>query len=317
VVTTLADDFRTTMYDWDPIVGVGVLCVILILTAAMYFVQGNATASFSNTSKNSKSRTAAWRPAKGATATAAGTGTTKEPKVTTLSPTGGPGDVWEDRRRKGIVASVVSSSSSKLAEMEKPFGSSYYYAHNNSNAKGGYTDGLSIEDYTMNGPRLLSRGGRPLAQAPLRVEAMPPSTCPETDLGTDVPKKPSIERRTQHISRYLWDDPGDGAGIAIIRIDELPGKGSSETVPWKDANVSDWTAKLIGDGGLLLSGINQSEMIEYRLHIKQLYGSASNVEVVVKAKRLLVRIYKKKDKTNMKAWPHPQKKLSRSHNDCQ
>jgi hypothetical protein len=64
-------------------------------------------------------------------------------------------DIWEERRRNG----TLSSNSGKTNPGNKPFGSSYYYAHNNPNATGGYKDGLRMEDFTMNQPRLLSKGG--------------------------------------------------------------------------------------------------------------------------------------------------------------
>jgi len=48
---------------------------------------------------------------------------------------------------------------------DRPFGSSYYYAHNNLKATGGYKDGLRTEDYVMNQPRLLSKNGVMISDA--------------------------------------------------------------------------------------------------------------------------------------------------------
>jgi hypothetical protein len=224
-----------------------------------------------------------------------------------FGPSVGPGDVWEERRRKGI---VNSTSTTKQSEHDKPFGSSYYYAHNNPGAKGGYSDGLCIEDYTMNGPRLLSRGGQSVGDRSTissNKNGSPSMQTQPSDASNR--QKPCSERRTRQITRYLWDDEGDEDGVAVIRVDNLPGPTSATFIDWRDANVTEVTAKLIGGGGLLVSGTDNAEKVEYRLYVKQLYGPAVAVKAVVKAKRLLVRIYKKKDKSNLKAWPHPQKRM--------
>jgi hypothetical protein len=91
---------------------------------------------------------------------------------------GGPACAWEERRQRGIPA--ASSHVKQDAAASKPFGSSYYYAHNSTRSKGGYADGLRMEDYTMNGPRLLSRGGKPVdtTTATARIEPSSPTATP-------------------------------------------------------------------------------------------------------------------------------------------
>lgn len=219
-------------------------------------------------------------------------------------------DVWADRRLKGIAAASSHGAKSEAPD-EKPFGSKYYYAHNNSGATGGYSDGLKMEDFTMNGPRLLSRSGTPLqvvqpnsAQEPAaEISALNPPS------GDDIKLKPRTpEKRTLLIARYLWDDPGDSSGIANIRIEQLPGVPSTETVSWKDTEVSEASAEITGDGGLLVL-VRTTSAFHYKLHIPRLYGEVTSIKTIIKPqKRLIVRLYKKKGFLNVKAWPHPQKK---------
>lgn len=225
-------------------------------------------------------------------------------------------NVWEERRRRGIPAASLHVK--KDTESEKPFGSSYYYAHNSSKTTGGYKDGLRMEDFTMNGPRLLSRTGMTTPNE----EIMDASSCSnktqaaEPTTGTSLSRSASgdLGRRSLNITRYLWDDPGDTAeGIATIRIDDLPGKTSTECVAWKDVTVSivNISATLIHDNEGLQVKIETSDDVDYLLRIPKLYGDVSEVEAVKKTKRLLIRLTKTKkgmfDKSNLKAWPHPQK----------
>ncbi len=72
-------------------------------------------------------------------------------------------NVWDAPRNQTSQQKTTHSN-------DKPFGSSYYYAHNNPNAKGGYKDGLKMEDYTMNGPRLLAKGGTPVTITTIEQE---------------------------------------------------------------------------------------------------------------------------------------------------
>jgi hypothetical protein len=260
----------------------------------------------------------------------------------TSNSTSNKDDVWEERRRTGIVPpSTSTSKTTSIKHGDKPFGSSYYYAHNNSNAKGGYSDGLRMEDYTMNGPRLLSKGGNPVVldddgnndntgndndnnNNKQVVERQGSAVSDSRKYGENNSAVSSnIKRKTLAISKYLWDDPGDKKGVATIRIDALPGRRTSETIEWKDANVVEATAELIDETELLVvvktkqpeqadHGEQQQEQ-EYRLHIKQLYGNATSVQAIVKPKRLLIRLQKKKgfmqQLSNIPAWPHPQQKV--------
>jgi hypothetical protein len=106
-------------------------------------------------------------------------------------------NIWERGQSNG-------SNTGKKNHGDKPFGSKYYYAHNNANATGGYKDGLKTEDYTMNGPRLLSRGGQEVEAEPIpqgeqiQKSIIPPSS--KIVVTQDLGKK---------ITKYLWDDPGE------------------------------------------------------------------------------------------------------------
>ncbi|CAB9496217.1 p21 protein (Cdc42 Rac)-activated kinase [Seminavis robusta] len=242
------------------------------------------------------------------------------PKFTPVGPAPA-NDVWEERRKRGI-----SKNSSKKNEQAdgKPFGSSYYYAHNSSNAKGGYSDGLQMEDFTMNGPRLLAKNG--VAVDTLKEEEAEGAT-EETTITSNgqedtpppapvsLPSTPQNTASFTLITKYLWDDPGDASGVATIRIDELPpkDKSTSTTISWKDANIVSVDATLQGEGLLVVA--TDDNQHEYRLQIKRLYDNATEVRTVQKAKRLLVKIHKRRGghlnflgKSNLEPWPHPQRK---------
>jgi len=232
-------------------------------------------------------------------------------------------NVWKDRRRKGVVPSSSSSKRKGAEKEEKPFHSSYYYAHNSSNSKGGYADGLQMEDFDMNKPRLLSKGGKPFIEELDDDNDEPVSDQAIKETATENPstsiKKSSRllaqKTRVLPISKYLWDDPGEAKGVASIRIDALPsapGSSTSDLVPWKDANVVESTAELTNGSKGLLVVVRSSDDTEYRLEIPQLYGDVTSVKAVPKAKRLLIRLQKTTGylyKKNVEAWPLPQKKV--------
>lgn len=223
-------------------------------------------------------------------------------------------DAWEERRRRGILA--ASSHVKRDAKMEMPFGSSYYYAHNNSKANGGYKDGLRMEDYTMNGPRLLSRGGKPIGDVVgSSVKSSSENRVQSANALLDRNKLSPDLKRTLLITRYLWDDPGDFKGIATIRIDELPCKESAKFISWNDisASIVIVSAGLIQNDEGLQVKIETCNDVNYLLRIPKLYGHVAEVEAISKAKRLLVRLKKRKslwDKENLKAWPRPQKMVT-------
>ena len=236
-------------------------------------------------------------------------------------------DVWEERKKRGI---MPASMNKKENAAGKPFGSSYYYAHNNTNATGGYKDGLKMEDYTMNGPRLLSVNGKPATTTTTTTtttsnnnldieEQKTPQSVDTQDHTSEIISCDDVEGSVpakqidyKDVTRYLWDDPGDASGIATIRIDKLPGKTPTETIPWKDAKITTVDAKL-KDEGLLVIATAEDEML-YRLKISKLFDKATEVRSVVKPKRLLIKIYKKRNtlnflgKSNLEPWPHPQRK---------
>jgi hypothetical protein len=226
-------------------------------------------------------------------------------------------DVWEERRRRGIAAASLHEK--KDADSKKPFGSSYYYAHNSSKTTGGYKDGLRMEDYTMNGPRLLSRNGESVEDDGENVSMTSlcdsPATTSIEPVTSDCRRGPSEKsRRTLQITRFLWDDPGDATkGIGTIRIDELPSSAKiGEFLPWKEASecIVKTTAILMNGNEGVQVKLETRDEVDYILRIPKLYGAVAQVEAVPKNKRLLVKLTKKKrllDRSNLKAWPHPHK----------
>eukprot|EP00804_Cyclotella_cryptica_P013320 CCRYP_019817-RA/>CCRYP_019817-RA protein AED:0.20 eAED:0.20 QI:214/-1/1/1/-1/1/1/195/345 len=191
----------------------------------------------------------------------------------------------------------VTGVSTNTNNVERPFGSSYYYAHNNPNSKGGYTDGLRAEDYVMNGPRLLSKGGVPVAEEPLSSEADGGDELHAVDTDSnqnEEDKKTKIALASRQITRYLWDD--DGGDIAKIHIDCLP-LSSTETIPWQEAIVSkeNVQVRLTGEynDGLYVSITCRNEK-KYHLQVPKMYGCAESVKAIVKTHKLLIKITKRK-----------------------
>jgi hypothetical protein len=223
----------------------------------------------------------------------------------------------------------------------KPFGSKYYYAHNNPNATGGYKDGLKMEDYTMNGPRLLSKGGKPVLESGRSSSSSTVQTEEEEEVGGELSASSSSSTTivVRHITKYLWDDPGDSSkGIATIRIDSLPSHHQPPVlVDWKDVKIDKVDAKLAGEGLLVQVHSSSSQQQQqqqqqqpqatttttttttttmYQLKIPKLYGDVVSVQAVVKPKRLLIKLTKKKasvlsrnKSSNMDAWPQPHRKI--------
>ena len=231
---------------------------------------------------------------------------------------------------------------------KKGFGSKYYYAHNDSNATGGYKDGLKMEDYRMNGPRLLSRNGLSVqdetatATATIDDDDDDDGDSKEKEMTYDCDNNNSndnnaggkenddvqdnnnnnnaVVKNVTNITKYLWDDPGDSKGIGTIRIDVLPSSTSSSSSPSyddvKDVKIENVNASLMEGGRGLLVNIDSTSSgggssCRYQLKINKLYEYASDVKVIIKPKRLLIKIYKKKTKNynDLVAWPQPHKKI--------
>jgi hypothetical protein len=251
-------------------------------------------------------------------------------------------DVWEERRRRGIPAASLHVKKDVSNKKQKPFGSSYYYAHNSTKTGGGYKDGLTMEDFTMNGPRLLSRNGQPVVTDDHHSEERN-RPDEQNDLNeskvidiTDSNKQQLSNRRIIYITKYLWDDPGSKDGIATIRIDTVPSyQNNSDTISWIDIRpfITNIIASVTGNetnnsnkkDGLNVkietsvncntntTNENDGVMnIDYVIRIPKLYGYISKVDTISKEKRLLIKLYKYStilDKSNLKVWPHPQKKI--------
>jgi hypothetical protein len=272
---------------YEPAAALSTFTGVALMGVAFYFYNSRSTTSTSST----KAKTNDGQPNKTSSGSSSIAATLK--------------NVWEVGQSKmGGDATKTNKSHN-----DKPFGSKYYYAHNNPGATGGYKDGLRMEDFRMNGPRLLSKGGQ-------GVEDTAATSSEETTVAAAAAPKTRIlaqDPSITNITKYLWDDPGDFNGIATIRIDALPLK-KDKFVDWKDVQVEDITADLPGEG--LLLKIMTTDQGKYQLKINKLYGDAAAVKTVSKSKRLLVRIYKKKnavlavrDKSNLEAWPQPHRKI--------
>ena len=225
-------------------------------------------------------------------------------------------NIWEAGK------SSSSTSNDKKTYEDKPFGSKYYYAHNNSNATGGYTDGLKMEDYRMNGPRLLSKNGKTVDDDDTNPDDEQSAgdneqqeQVPASSTSSSKTKITSTDPNVLNITKYLWDDPGDAVkGIATIRIDSLPTSVAGNFIDWKDiGQPQSIEAKLVGEG--LLVKIDTDNHGTYQLKIPKLYGDANDVSYIVKPKRLMIKITKKKigtvskNKNNLDAWPQPYRKI--------
>jgi hypothetical protein len=219
----------------------------------------------------------------------------------------------------------------------KKFSSSYYYAHNNPNAIGGYKDGLQMEDYTMNQPRLLTKGGKPVMGVPQdddddddndnassNNDDRDDDPCAEARSSTNTNTKPT--KPIRQITKYLWDDRGDHqTGVATIRIDCLPHwKDSTQLVDYKDAEITSAQVTLLeGGNGLKLKV--ESSQASYELCIPKFHGDVASIKLMQKPHKLLIKLTKKKTaqtKTglwgsssssskdmNLNSWPGPGRKV--------
>jgi hypothetical protein len=218
-------------------------------------------------------------------------------------PTGELKSIWEERKKNGTDGDQFTKTDSE----GRPFGSSYYFAHHKSSS-GGYKDGLRMEDYAMNGPRLLSKEGQAVdgVHQPTKGD-FEPRTAMDPTKPKPFEERVMIALSIIPITRYLFDDPGDPKGIATIRIEGLPSKDGKQVIPWKDANVKDIKAELVNSNKGLSVQVETDDG-KYRLHIPALYRKVDAVTKVSKGKRLVVRLYKSVSSDIEKdtaAWPYP------------
>lgn len=298
---------------------IAILVIVVALTNA-YLRYTNLTSSSGNTS-----------------------GTTGGKKKTTKTKTK---DIFDAFRRNK--SSQGDAGKEKAAGGDKPFGSSYYYAHNDPNRTGGYKDGLRMEDYVMNGPKLLAKGGKRVEEegnvvvdgdnndddddeknsAEDENSGEAPAASAVAATNTAPPVRPTVPTNSVPISKYMWDDAAVASGcsdVGKLYIDTLPNKPSSAPdINWEMASITkaDVTAQLLGDDNRSLliwitrTAATGTEPKSYHLFIRKMYGEVSEVKVVCKAKRLLVKLIKKKsrlnlwDKTNLKPWPQLSEKAT-------
>lgn len=215
-------------------------------------------------------------------------------------------NIWDERKKNGSTA--ADANVQRTDADGKPFGSSYYYAHNSLRKTGGYADGLRMEDYQMETPRLLSKNGVSYVQSSKSLgESCKSSTT--NSKSTRILTSPAERESFIPINKYLWDDPGDAKGIGTIRIEQL-----TDGLSWKDADISDIQIK-VSDNLCLTVSVKTKDGMIYRLHIPELYGEVREVRKVEKANRLLLRLCKqnenekgKKSLNKLKSWPTPYKK---------
>ena len=216
-------------------------------------------------------------------------------------------NIWDERKKNGTIDDKYQNANNE----GRPFGSKYYFAHHKSSS-GGYKDGLRMEDYAMNGPRLLSKQGQTIDEAhQLTKTDFEPRSVSAPVINPTIPSPvdkrvttPSIEIP---INRYLFEDPADATGTITIRIESLPTKGGNHIIPWKDARVIEIKAELVNSNKGLSVKIETKDG-NYRLYIPTLYGNVDSVKSISKEKRLLVRLHKtacSSKKNAITAWPYP------------
>jgi hypothetical protein len=225
---------------------------------------------------------------------------------------------WQERLERGVTSSKTSTAVKRTnthasSSEEKPFQSSYYYAHNNPSAKGGYKDGLRMEDYTMNQPRLLSRNGSRVSSNEDLEQNETVSSSIESSSTQNNPRVLPKLTPTKYISRYLWDDPGKSTGVASIRIEQLPDKNGT-MMEWKDwleqqtststtTNNPQIDTLLSPDSTSLRVVIHSQNGCLYELKLDPLYGRVKAVTTKISTKRLIIQLQKSENKQT--AWPHP------------
>jgi hypothetical protein len=321
--TSLIDLFRSenieTTLTASAVVG---LIVVLVLSTLVIASKSAQTRKTNNTQTKSIPSPAATKPP-------------------IINPLAAPVDVWADRLAKGVAPASLNHK--RGAGEEKPFASSYYYAHNNSKTTGGYKDGLRMEDYTMNGPRLLSRlitttsddvlvdddrteenssdahaypsaTSRPSAPDTEPIQSLPLEKTSSSS-AKSVANTGTQQRRRRvllPISKYLFDD---SQSFATIRIDQLPVHGDgrdrlnnkASVLDWKDVDVVEFKSELIGghDDGKqgLLVIVTTGTDVDYQLHIRTLFASVINVQTTVPKNNK--RLLVKLCKKHRKDWPHP------------
>mmetsp|Transcript_6383 Transcript_6383/g.9288 ORF Transcript_6383/g.9288 Transcript_6383/m.9288 type:complete len:445 (-) Transcript_6383:62-1396(-) len=145
--------------------------LLLILLVSVWYLNKNKKNSRKD--ENGKKKLREGGKITGTTAAASasneGKGTSNDEKKTKTDAPSLPSSILDIHRNTGKVGGSGSKRNNNSAKKAQPppssssdkrgFGSSYYYAHNSSGTGGGYKDGLKMEDYTMNQPRLLSKGG--------------------------------------------------------------------------------------------------------------------------------------------------------------
>ena len=213
------------------------------------------------------------------------------PPTTTTTTLRENGPTKESKGQSIETKTVPHRSPKKMSNEtdEKPFSSSYYYAHNHLKKTGGYKDGIKAEDYQMNKPKLLSK------------------TSSEVDsTESSMPVFFGIR-----INRYLWDDDDSYDGIARIIIDSIPSNenSSSSSIQIKDAGIrkEDVKCKLVGtwNNSLMVQirRIVGDNELKYFFYIARMYGEVEDVKPIVKAKKIIIKLIKKRNPDNLKVWP--------------
>lgn len=201
-------------------------------------------------------------------------------------------NIWDfnaskDKNSYSAGASKADDTSSK--QFHK---STYYYAHNQHTSGGGYADGLKAEDFVMNGPRLLSKNGVPVAPS-----ARQESKEKEDPASSEQPPQPARSTPTmtsQDITKFLWDDERD---VSKVYIQMIPTPARGDTVPWSDAKVSadNVSVKMVGGGqGFDLRIRMPEESHCCHLKVVKLYATIKEVDFICKRNKLILKLTKAK-----------------------
>jgi len=183
------------------------------------------------------------------------------------------------------------SENSGRKKKDSPFSSSYYYAHNNSANIGGYSDGLRMEDYTMNHPRLLSKNGTPVDcyknKNSVKKKDIVILSEKKNEKNSISFKHPSVS-----IKNFGWEDNID---VCRIRIEKLPSSRGDDFLTWEELKIakSQIKAQLLNpkELNILMSSNITRTTQNYHLHLC-LWDEIADLKIIWKQKKVNYQIIK-------------------------
>ncbi|GMH57044.1 hypothetical protein TL16_g04287 [Triparma laevis f. inornata] len=175
----------------------------------------------------------------------------------------------------------------------------YYVAHQNQT--GGYKDGLKGDDYAMNGPKkidderakkivdnLKGKSKGELEDRPENVRARAEKPPVHS---TTLPEDPGTK-----ILKYSWEDGEDNVKMYL---DVLPGYDS-----WLESGVQKEGISTYWDDRQSLLVLVMKGEEKWYLHIPLLFADIIDCKTIWKKKRLLIKLFKRKNEV----WPTLDKK---------